>query len=174
MAAAKKNSDKQDPDRLTAEFTSGQLVIAICVTLLFTLSVFLLGVCVGKYQKYGTLQTKEIARQQQAENPPEVPSPTAPAQKTASTGIQTTPRNPIEERSAPRPARSVINPYSSPHAPRPSTENRRIAAPPRSLAPNRSAAPHFQSPESRESESAPNIADKNTTGNDRSACHPEG
>ncbi len=49
MPMPKSNKDRGERQRLTAEFTTGQLVAAICVSLFFALTCFLLGIFVGKY-----------------------------------------------------------------------------------------------------------------------------
>jgi len=49
MPISERTRLRPSADKLTAEFTSGQLVIAICVSLFFALTCFLLGVLVGKY-----------------------------------------------------------------------------------------------------------------------------
>ena len=49
-----------DAERITAEFTPGQLVIGICVTLLLALMLFLLGIPVGKYQRYSDTETANV------------------------------------------------------------------------------------------------------------------
>ncbi len=49
-----------DAERITAEFTPGQLVIGICVTLLLALMLFLLGIPVGKYQRYSDADTAAV------------------------------------------------------------------------------------------------------------------
>ncbi len=72
-------------EKLTAEFTSGQLVIAICVSLFVALVCFLLGVLVGRYDRAHRLAETPAPVEETA---PAVPEPSAPVQ----TGVQTSPR----------------------------------------------------------------------------------
>jgi len=72
-----------DGDKLTAEFTSGQLVIAICVSLFVALVFFLLGVLVGRYDRPHTMAENPVATQPAQETM----APGAPEQ----TGVQTSP-----------------------------------------------------------------------------------
>lgn len=72
-------------EKLTAEFTSGQLVIAICVSLFVALVCFLLGVLVGRYDRAHRLAETPAPIE---ETSPSVPVPSAPVQ----TGVQTSPR----------------------------------------------------------------------------------
>lgn len=82
MPAPNKNKWHLDGDRLTAEFSSGQLVIAICVSLFIALTCFLLGVLIGRYDG-----TQRIARQETTPLP--ASASTVPG---AGQGVQTSPR----------------------------------------------------------------------------------
>ena len=68
----------RDGDKLTAEFTSGQLVIGICVSLFVMLVSFLLGVLVGRYDGARSAQ-KAAGESMQA------------AASSQAVGVQTTP-----------------------------------------------------------------------------------
>jgi cell division protein FtsN len=91
MPGLDKTKWQASSDKLTAEFTSGQLVIAICVSLFFMLTCFLLGVLVGKADR--SLRTTEV----RVETPAPAPAPNASAPGRnpsggASGGTQTYPR----------------------------------------------------------------------------------
>jgi len=74
-------------EKLTAEFTSGQLVIAICVSLFVALVCFLLGVLVGRYDRaHRMAETPAPVEETAPAAAP--PAPAAPVQ----TGVQTSPR----------------------------------------------------------------------------------
>lgn len=75
-----------DDDKLTAQFSSGQLVIGICVSLFVLLAAFLLGVLVGKYDS--SLRNPEGAPTQG------VQTGSAAAPPSDAGGRQTTPRRP--------------------------------------------------------------------------------
>ncbi len=68
----------RDGEKLTAEFTSGQLVIGICVSLFVALVCFLLGVLVGRYDGARTPVKTAV----EAPQPPATPPPA---------GVQMTP-----------------------------------------------------------------------------------
>lgn len=94
MATQEKPKWRTNSDKLTAEFTSGQLVIAICVSLFFMLTCFLLGVLVGKYDH--SLKTPGTVVAGRLETQPPAPSDTSsapPADNAArDSGAQTYPR----------------------------------------------------------------------------------
>lgn len=72
MHKPRRTKSPNNSDKLTAHFTTGQLVIAICVTLLFAVTTFLLGVLVGRYDPSlhtGAGEPEEQTRV--AETPPE-------------------------------------------------------------------------------------------------------
>lgn len=75
-----------DDDKLTAQFSSGQLVIGICVSLFVLLAAFLLGVLVGKYDS--SLRNPEVAA------PQGVQTTSVPTKTLDGGGRQTTPRRP--------------------------------------------------------------------------------
>ena len=78
-----------DEDKLTAQFSSGQLVIGICVSLFVLLAAFLLGVLVGKYDS----SLRNPAAVSAVPGPP-AGTPVAHPSETSSGqgGLQTTPR----------------------------------------------------------------------------------
>lgn len=83
MSNPSKFGVRGDGDKLTAEFTSGQLVIAICVSLFVALVFFLIGVLVGRYDRPHTMAENPIA----AQTAQEAVATGAPEQ----TGVQTSP-----------------------------------------------------------------------------------
>ena len=84
----------RDEGRFTAQLSSGQLVIAICVSLFIMLACFLLGVLAGKYD--GTLTdavSTAAAAMQQEDKPSATPEPSKPDRPKAG---QQSPRTPEE------------------------------------------------------------------------------
>lgn len=80
-------------DRLTAEFTSGQLVVAICVSLFFALTCFLLGVLVGKYDSASQgADTAAVSDTESSPKEPEAASAPREDEQKRREGTQTTPR----------------------------------------------------------------------------------
>jgi hypothetical protein len=75
---AKKKNNNADVDKLTAEFTSGQLVIGICVSLFLCLVCFLSGVLVGRYQPH-----QAITREKRTGGEAPAPVSTIPEEETA-------------------------------------------------------------------------------------------
>ncbi len=109
MPPSSKNKWHLNGDRLTAEFSSGQLVIAICVSLFIALTCFLLGVLVGRYDG-----TARIARQEESRT-------IAPLAESADAGrgVQISPREDLiqpppedPERKTPAPAPRAIRTLS--------------------------------------------------------------
>lgn len=100
MPPSSKNKWHLDGDRLTAEFSSGQLVIAICVSLFIALTCFLLGVLVGRYDG-----SARVARQ-------EAPRTVAPLAESsgAERGVQTSPRDDLIQKPLERPERKTPGP----------------------------------------------------------------
>ena len=88
---SQKSKSVLDRDRYTADFTSGQLVIAICSLLLTALLCFLLGVVVGRYERgiersrlaevaqEAVAEVKEIPAPVIAQPPPAPPKPVVQA-----------------------------------------------------------------------------------------------
>lgn len=104
-----------DQDRYTAELSTGQLVIGVCILLMFGLGCFLLGVLIGKFDP--TLQPDSVQRADNPRvetSPPEIkvselpPSPAATTTSPASEPVlppeMRAPANMIKEDPAPAPA----------------------------------------------------------------------
>ncbi len=82
-----------DEDKLTAQFTPGQLIIGICVSLFVLLAAFLLGVLVGKYDR----SLKETA------------TPAADTVIAGGQGVQVSPRVPEPVSLPPAPDRATAD-----------------------------------------------------------------
>jgi len=104
MARAKTSTRKSNPlsdkDRYTAELSTGQLVIGVCILLMFGLACFLMGVVIGKFDP--TL-APDAARQAQS-----VQTTPAPLERTAIARTQELPvAAPAETINAPPPEMRV-------------------------------------------------------------------
>jgi cell division protein FtsN len=139
MPNATRNRSR-DEEKLTAEFTTGQLVVAICFFLFFALTCFLLGILVGKYQGYPEQPPERMAAQEApAQTPaqdtkPENKAPAAPAKA----GAQTSPRTdllPPRRETGAAEAPSRYTPRDQRSGPR-VTEMSPLPAPPAPLNPN--------------------------------------
>ncbi len=100
MAPTKKTNTTKarlGPDKLTAEFTSGTLIIAICVSLFVAMLCVLIGILIGKYQRADVEPSGEsrvaVAQSATEETPParDTEGPAEAARGTAQ-GTQTSPR----------------------------------------------------------------------------------
>jgi len=107
---------KSNGPRITADLTSSQLVVAICVALCAALICFSLGVIVGKYDERNrrrgedrlALKPSGTGVTPTAAKPPVLPAPPDPANKPKITpvsgqGMQTSPRIPVVPASPPAP-----------------------------------------------------------------------
>lgn len=125
---------KSNAPRITADLTSSQLVVAICVALCAALICFSLGVVVGKFDERNRHGEQRMALKPAATPPtgaaatraaakaPVLPAPPEPGKKTAATavsgqGSQTSPRTVVVPASPPTPG------FPSP-APKAAAENK--------------------------------------------------
>lgn len=94
MPNAMRNRSR-DEEKLTAEFTTGQLVVAICFFLFFALTCFLLGILVGKYQGYPEQTIEQMAARETQQSPttPEPKPEATPAATPTASGTQAAPRS---------------------------------------------------------------------------------
>ena len=139
MPNATRNRSR-DEEKLTAEFTTGQLVVAICFFLFFALTCFLLGILVGKYQGYPDQPAERMASMEapaqtpEPDKKPENKDPEAPAKA----GAQTSPRTdllPPRRETGAAGAPSRYTPRDQRSGPR-VTEMSPLPAPPAPLNPN--------------------------------------
>ncbi len=86
MKRSARTQSRNDGDKLTAHFTTGQLVIAICVTLLFAVTTFLLGVLVGRYDPSLHDQSSQAGMQQAAPSPDVADTPGRTSSATETSG----------------------------------------------------------------------------------------
>lgn len=105
MPISERTRLRPSADKLTAEFTSGQLIIAICVSLFFALTCFLLGVLVGKYDR--SLRLPDLTAQAPA-GPGASEAASAPLAdilaKRNAEGVQQSPRTDLRPSHSPRKA----------------------------------------------------------------------
>lgn len=93
MLDPSKAKSQSTPAKLTSEFTSGQLIVAICMFLILALICFSLGVLVGRYE--GRHEANPIRSAQVRAPEPATPMPPGPRtleQPGRQEGVQTSPR----------------------------------------------------------------------------------
>ncbi len=124
MAATKKTSTTKarlGADKLTAEFTSGGLIIAICVSLFTAMLCVLIGILIGKYQRADVALSgespSEVVQSASGESPgaARTEGPAEAAKDTAQ-GTQTSPRIDGMNRRKPPRKPAAREPYI-PHLP---------------------------------------------------------
>jgi cell division septation protein DedD len=146
MLDPKKIKPLAGPGKLTSEFTSSQLVIAICMFLLMALICFSLGVLVGKGERAKQAQVLQTTLKPDVSLPP---APRTEAAKPAEEGVQRSPRPVVMP--PPEPAKAVATPEAETPA-RPPAAPETPAAPP-AAAPGPGAKPaEPQPPESKPAE----------------------
>jgi len=114
-----------DQDRYTAELSTGQLVIGVCILLMFGLGCFLLGVLIGKFDPTLRSETEQRAANPQAEiSTPEIKVselPAAPAVATPDSAPVTDPVLPPEMRAPASILREEPAPATQTASPPPAT-----------------------------------------------------
>ena len=93
MLDPSKAKSQTTPVKLTSEFTSGQLIIAICMFLILALICFSLGVLVGRYEgrhEASPARSTQVRAPEPA--PPMPPGPRTLEQPGQQEGVQTSPR----------------------------------------------------------------------------------
>ncbi len=122
MSKPYSRKSKQSSEKLTAEFTSGELVIGICVALFIAVACFLAGVLIGRFERapgqeqYASDLPVEELTGALAPDTPQGVTPTEPARQ----GVQTSPVSP---------ARSTQQTYTNP-AERTGPRSMEVAPPP--------------------------------------------
>ena len=93
MLDPSKAKSQSTPVKLTSEFTSGQLIIGICIFLILALICFAFGVLVGKYsEKHEANPARSTQVRAPEPAPPMPPGPRTLDQPGQQEGVQTSPR----------------------------------------------------------------------------------
>ena len=141
MLDPKKIKPLAGPGKLTSEFTSSQLVIAICMFLLMALICFSLGVLVGKGERAKQAQVLQTTVKPDVSLPP---APRTEAAKSAEEGVQRSPRPvvmPPPKPPAPPKAAEPGYPSSSTAEPAPAKSGPRVTEHPAPSKPLPPASP---------------------------------
>jgi septal ring-binding cell division protein DamX len=117
----RKTKSVLDRERYTADFTSGQLVIAICSLLVAALLCFLLGVIVGRYERAGErTRTTAVAEETPAVVTPPAPAPVPATPPPTPQPVSKPTPAPVERT---EPAEPIVEPVAPPQTASPVQQN---------------------------------------------------